>query len=441
MSRTQRFALGCCVLAAAACASEADPHVSATSSELSSVHLDLALRAVIAFNGLHGTPAAGVQPPPQPLADLGALLFFDKILGGEQNQACVSCHHPLTATGDGLRLSRGVGSSGVGRAREDGPGPIIPRNAPPVWNGILFDVQFWDGRVSEGADGVIRSPDGVETDVDTALWAQAKFPVTSVDEMRGTFMPHASNQALRDALAARVAAIPQYVELFSQVFGDETVTYTRIAEAMAAYEASLTPVDAPWFSYVRGARGAISTKAKRGALVFYGKGRCGLCHSGDRFTDLAFHNLGIPQFGPGKGDGADGQDDFGRERVTGRAADRYKFRTPTLINVDTHAPYGHDGAYASLEAIVRHHLDPVRALRHYDYDQGTLEPVFRSSLRPTAPLLATLDPLVAWPVHLSERELGDLLAFLATLTDEQATAQAVATIPSSVPSGLPIDQP
>ena len=378
---------------------------------------------------------------PRALADLGALLFFDKVLGGELNQACVSCHHPVTGTGDDLRLSRGVGSSGVGHAREAGPGALIPRNAPPVWNGILFDVQFWDGRVSKGADGVIHSPDGVVTDVATALDAQAKFPVTSTEEMRGTFLPGASNQVLRDALAARVAAIPRYVELFTQVFGDGAVTYTRIAQAIGAYETSLTPVDAPWFAYVRGNRHAISSKAKRGALVFYGKGRCAGCHSGDLLTDLDFHNIAIPQFGPGKGDGPDGHDDFGRERVSGQAADRYKFRTPTLINVDSHAPYGHDGAYATLEGIVRHHLDPVRALRRYRNDRGTLEEVYRATLRPTAPLLPTLDSRVSRPVHLSEHELEELLTFLSTLSDDQATAQAVATIPSSVPSGLPIDQP
>jgi cytochrome c peroxidase len=70
--------------------------------------------------------------------------------------------------------------------------------------------------------------------------------------------------------------------------------------------------------------------------------------------------------GPGKGDGFEEHDDYGRERVTGDANDRYKFRTPSLRNVALTGPWRHDGAYNTLEAVVRHHLAPEKSLNAYD---------------------------------------------------------------------------
>src|SRR5262249_33857266 len=158
-----------------------------------------------------------------------------------------------------------------------------------------------------------------------------EFPVTDGPEMRGSFMPGASNQDVRIELAARVAAIPEYAPLFTSAFGDANVTYTRIALAMSAYETSLLPLDTPWFTYVRGDKTALKDAAKRGALLFYGTAKCSRCHAGDMMTDQDFHNIGIPQFGLGEGDGPDTKDDFGRERVTNKKGDRYKFRTPPLV--------------------------------------------------------------------------------------------------------------
>ncbi|HBC55680.1 MAG TPA: hypothetical protein DCZ03_00815 [Gammaproteobacteria bacterium] len=70
----------------------------------------------------------------------------------------------------------------------------------------------------------------------------------------------------------------------------------------------------------------------------------------------------MPQIGPGRGNGLDGHDDFGREQVTGDPADRYKFRTPSLRNVALNAPYGHAGAFDSLRAVVEHHIDTLNSI-------------------------------------------------------------------------------
>ncbi|GAC1352450.1 MAG: hypothetical protein NVS3B20_10090 [Polyangiales bacterium] len=442
------------LLSAVGCAVQTEAPTESVSEADSTTTLDRQVKKIIAAHALTGRPAAGVVAPPPAKVELGKALFFDKILGGERNMACASCHHPRTATGDGLRLSRGVGASGVGTARlgKDSNGnflgSLVPRRAPATWNANLWQNQFWDGRIdavdlTNMAKG-FKTPSGVRMDVDSGVAAQSIFPITSEAEMRGKAFPGMSMVEVQTALAARVAAIPAYVSMFRAAFGDETVTIGRMGEAVGAYEASQIVVDTPWSQYIRtGGRASLSRAAKRGAVVFYEKAKCGSCHSGDLGTDLSYHNIAMPQFGPGKGDGADTHDDFGRERVTHLASDRYKFRTPTMINVATHKPYGHDGAYATLSGVIRHHLDPVAALAAYHNDSGSLEPEFVATLRPTEPLLAarTLDPLVGTPIALSSEEMADLIAFLDSQTDPKAKDFANrGFVPPNVPSGLPVDQ-
>ena len=177
---------------------------------------------------------------------------------------------------------------------------------------------------------------------------------------------------------------------------------------------------------------AISEAARRGALLFMLPTRvdganCLSCHRGDRFTDEQFHVLGMPQIGPGKGDGTTGTDDFGRFRVTANENDKYAFRTPSLLNVTETGPWGHAGAYTTLEAVVRHHLDPQAAFDNYDPNQ--LEASIISSGQTDFMADNTqkaLDKLAAnrlagipsiQNVTLTDQELGDLLEFLNTLTD------------------------
>lgn len=170
---------------------------------------------------------------------------------------------------------------------------------------------------------------------------------------------------------------------------------------------------------------------------------CATCHSGKFQTNHDFHAIAIPQIGPGKEDGYLGLDDFGRERVTGNRGDRYKFRTPTLRNVAVTGPWGHDGAYATLEGIVRHHADPVGMLSRYNTSQVVLPK--RADLEatdfavhrhgPSRAALAGANELR--PVTLSDEDVRDLVAFLGSLTDP-AALDLSSEIPTSVPSGLPV---
>ena len=311
----------------------------------------------------------------------------------------VSCHHPALGGGDDLALSVGVDAVnasgtaahnvlGLGRfAEEAGGDPLVPRNAPTVFNiGLWRESLFWDGRVARlnmggpgggGPNAPITTPDAAShTTADTTLpmgagltAAQARFPVTSVEEMRGEFSSDADNATLRAELAQRLANIDAWESAFETVYGDTTITYDRIADAMAEYEDSMIFVDNPWNAYVNGDNDAITAQQKRGAELFFtdipqGGAGCSRCHRGDFFTDEQHHVAGYPQIGHGKGnDSGNGtNNDFGRENITGDTSDRFHFRTPTLLNVAATAPYGHTGAYQTLEEVVAHYDSPNNAI-------------------------------------------------------------------------------
>lgn len=404
---------------------------------------DAALRALIAEQGLTGNPAADVDVPSieEPLAVLGRRLFFSKTLGGDEDAACVSCHHPMLGGGDGLPLSIGVGADdpdllGPGRTHPDGD-LTVPRNAPTTFNiGLWQNALFWDSRVEEVDDG-IRTPDtdfGVADDEAGAsiVEAQARFPVTSADEMRGfEFVEGGTNAELRTALEARLADDERWLAEFESVFGSPDVTYGRISEAIAAYESSQVFTDTPWRAYVEGDNGAIGEAAKRGALLFYGGAEeggvnCSGCHAGDFFTNESFTSICAPQIGRGKGDGATETHDFGRERETGDPDDRFAFRTPTLLNVAVTGPYLHSGAYDDLTDVVRHHLDPESAADNYDPTtaEGATAEDFEANTTEMIEFLEVSGRVISTfqaPIEYSERDVADLVAFLESLTDPCVT--------------------
>lgn len=153
--------------------------------------------------------------------------------------------------------------------------------------------------------------------------------------------------------------------------------------------------------------------------------------------------MAMPQIGPGKGDGASGHEDFGRERVTGEEADRFCFRTPTLRNVALTGPWGHTGAYNTLQAIVEHMLDPVESLVTYDQSQAVLPS--REDLDAVDFMVQDDPELVAdiavacegEAVSLRPRQVDQLMEFIQALTDPWSL-DLRDDVPESVPSGLAI---
>ena len=401
---------------------------------------------------------------------LGQLLFHDKELSGNRNISCASCHHTLLSTADGLSLSVGEGGAGLGPTRDTGMGADeiverVPRNAPAVFNlgASEFKVMFHDGRVEVNAEAPsgFDSPagDDLPLGLDNPVAVQAMFPPTSNTEMAGQedenrigyFAARGRVKAVWWLLAKRLRNIPEYVELFKEAFPTEItrrrdITFAHAANAIAAFEAvAWRSDDSPFDRYLRGDNYAMSRPQKRGMRWFFGKAGCSQCHGGVFQTDHDFHAVAWPQVGPGKGDGSDGHEDFGRERVTGDPQDRYKFRTPSLRNVALTAPYGHDGAYAELRDAVEHQLDPVAALNAYDGSQlvlpsrADLDAEDLIVMNDPVRVRAIADANELAPPNLTAEEIDELVAFLHALTDP-AMLNLTRTLPKAedLPSGLPL---
>jgi cytochrome c peroxidase len=380
------------------------------------------------------------------------MLVFDKILSGNRDISCMTCHLPPFATGDGRSLSIGQGGTGIGPARVHPTGAFIPRNAPSLFNVRALGSMFWDGRVSVDAGGTFHTPAGAQlSPAMTAVFefgpvsALGLFPVMSREEMRGfsgnelAAIPDDARPQIWQGLMARLGRIREYRRMFEEAYPGtrfRDMTFAHASNAMAAFlVARLSFTDSPWDRFLRGDDRALSGAQLDGARTFMSI-RCSLCHNGPAFTDNQFHNVAVAQLGPGEGDGPNGTDDFGRMRVTGADADRYRFRTSPLRNIALTGPYGHDGAFASVRDFIAHYSESDVKLR--SFDPLTLEALLQGTVQPTADaILATRDTILNGVV-LPDSVIDALTAFMGSLTDP-AARYLDRLIPERVPSGLRVD--
>ncbi len=416
---------------------------------------------------------------PQPLADtdflstskerveLGRLLFYDPVLSGNRNISCGTCHHHDHGTGDGLSLPVGEGGVGLATKRTVGEGVHrirrrVPRNAPPLFNLGAKDVRvlFHDGRLfhdDEQPSG-FRSPGGeyLPKGLTSIVAAQAMFPVTSETEMAGDLEENpvavardkAADGGFKEvwrALEEQVRKEKAYRPLFAKAYGDERIDMVRIANALGDFIIhEWRAIDTPFDAYLRGNQDALTQDQKRGMALFYGEAGCSVCHSGSLLADQDFHAIAMSPLG---GRSTRPFDpiirDRGRINFSDRNEDAWKFRTPMLRNVSATGPYGHSGAYRSLEAVVRHHLNPVESLRNYDRSQAILPEHgdhndFTALDNPqTVNAIAAANELGSQ--KLSDPQITDLVAFLKSLTDEQSLKGRLGR-PDQVPSGLTVEK-
>jgi cytochrome c peroxidase len=178
----------------------------------------------------------------------------------------------------------------------------------------------------------------------------------------------------------RIRSAPDYAAKFGAALAGKPIDIDAIAQAVAAFERTLEPGVAPFDRWVGGDEAAIPESAKRGVALFTGRAGCGACHSGWRFTDDQFHDIGTTTT------------DQGRGREVKDAAFSFAFKTPTLRSVALRAPYMHNASIATLADVVRH------------YEKGGIDRPSRS------PMLV--------PVQLTATERLDLVAFMETLTGD-----------------------
>lgn len=414
---------------------------------------DAQLRQILGQYGV--VPIGPVAPQDPAKVELGRALMFDKILSGNRDIACATCHTPAEHATDGLPLAIGTGGTGEGPGRTLGPGrAFVPRNAPTLLNsGLGLFYVFWDGRLARFGPTVPDVP--IQVFGENPLLVQGVLPVLNRAEMRGApgdldvFGNPNELAAIADtqpervwaAVMNRLLAIPGYVSLFQAAFpgrSTSSLSFRDAAEALAAFQiAELTRTDSPFDRYLKRDDAALTPEAKRGALLFFGEARCLSCHNGPLLGGRDFASSGVPQLGPGVGTGA--PLDRGRGELPNHQFYAFSFRVPPLRNVELTAPYFHNGTIPTLEAAVRHYIDVPRSLR--SFDPATLPAALQSSYhgdqRTIDTLLATLDFRLRTRLNLTDTQVSELVAFLQSLTDP-AARDLSGIIPASVPSGLPV---
>ncbi|HEX6737600.1 MAG TPA: cytochrome c peroxidase, partial [Vicinamibacteria bacterium] len=373
-------------------------------------------------------------------------------------------------------------------------GPRTQRRSPAVANTIFYPALMWTPRFVALSGNPFNSPqgfkfpppEGIITGEPTLLAAQGSLPATELveaagfngitespgpfterhfifDDGRGEVLPAPDatgfhNFPIQAAVERRLNAIPEYLELFGAVFnrgralppGGITISMRR--RAVAEFQTTLTAANAPLDRFARGYSAAMTEGQKRGALVFFGKGKCVSCHAvagnaNEMFSDFKAHRIAGPQvfpvFGVGTGnvifDGPDENEDFGFAQTEGDAALRYKFRTAPLRNLKAARAYFHNGAFGTLDAAIRHHLDVAASLRSYSASRNNLPPDLR--VGPFSAMLAAgVDPLLRTPIRLTNQEFTDLVAFVRDGLFDARVADFCRFIPDRVPSGMPLQK-
>ena len=332
--------------------------------------------------GLPKALTASVIPPGSPLTpaavSLGEKLFFESRLSGDGTVACATCHNPARAFTDGRPASIGI------------HGRVGQRNSPTILNALYNKTQFWDGRVN-------------------TLEQQAALPITNPFEMGSSSVA---------AAVSRIAGDRDYQARFKRAYGRD-VNAPDMLRAMATYERTLVSFDSPFDHFIAGDSNAISDSAKRGWGLFNTKARCNLCHALTEkaqdvtvFTDNDFHNIGIGilrhhvgplalqaehQLTQGHLETIDTaaieseMSVLGRFLVTKKKADIASFKTPDIRNIMVTAPYFHDGSMQTLWDV----------MDHYNKGDGIPNPWLDTDMHPLA---------------LTEPEINDMVAFLASLT-------------------------
>jgi len=247
------------------------------------------------------TPAVVTQPA---LVELGKKLYFDPRLSRSGFISCNSCHNLSMGGSDNL-------TSSIGHNWQKGP-----INAPTVLNSSMSVAQFWDGRARD-------------------LREQAGGPIANPKEMAYT----------HELVVEMLGSIPQYVNEFRLVFGPGPVDIDRATRAIAAFEETLVTPNSRFDRWLLGDASALTADERAGYDIFKSSG-CTACHNGPAAGGTSFRKMGLVE--PYRTDNPA----EGRMAVTGRDADRFSFKVPTLRNVELTYPYFHDGAAGTLTEAV-----------------------------------------------------------------------------------------
>ncbi|WP_153799934.1 cytochrome-c peroxidase [Foetidibacter luteolus] len=295
------------------------------------------------------TPAYKLENNPVTEAGfvLGRKLFYEPRLSRNNTISCGSCHIQSSAfTQHGHDVSHGIDDR------------LGSRNSPPIMNLAWSPLLMWDGGVFD-------------------LDLQPIVPITNHVEMDETV----------ENVISKLQQHPDYPGMFRQAFGSPEITTARLLKALSQFMVMCISSNSKYDSVVRGQGTVFTSDEQAGYEIF--KTKCSACHAEPLFTDNSFRNNGLS---------IANNNDEGRYTVTLNAADRYRFKVPSLRNLAYTAPYMHDGRFYTLDAVFDHYSRQVKNTPNLD---------------------ALLQRNGVLGITLTTAERVQLLAFLQTLNDRQ----------------------
>ncbi|WP_282079984.1 cytochrome-c peroxidase [Aquimarina algiphila] len=302
--------------------------------------------------------------------ELGKLLFHETATGGNpkvtSNKAmysCASCHHAAAGFSAGIRQGIGEAGSGFGI---NGNGRIIdpsiplnlvdiqPIRSPTILNVAYQDVMLWNGQF--GGTGTNAGTEANWTNIPENFLG---FEGVEIQAIKG-------QDVHRLLIDKDFVKDFNYKKLFNKAFPDvpksERYTKENAALAIAAYERTVLPNQSPWQKWLKGDFEALTKKEKKGARVFFGKGKCFKCHTGPALNDKKFYAFGMDDFDnsskaivldtPGFENVKKGRGGF-----TKKTKDNYKFKTPTLYNLIDNGFFGHGGTFTSVRDVIEYKIN------------------------------------------------------------------------------------
>ncbi len=309
------------------------------------------------------------QDPKNPIStakiDLGKLLFHETGIAlnpkkeeGIKTYSCASCHQAKAGFQSGLKQGIGEGGSGFGilgeartmNANYDSTNiDIQPIRSPTILNSAYQDVMLWNGQFG-----------GAKTNLGT----ESEWTAGTPKETNHLGFEGIETQAIAGLDVHRLKITsewiiehPAYKSLFDEAYPNLPIEerYTKLngALAIAAYERTVIASEAPFQKWLQGDNEALNENEKKGALLFFGKGKCYSCHSGPAFSGIGFHALGMNDL---SGDGVrsivDETTKKGRGGFTKNPAEDYAFKTPTLYNLKDVAFLGHGGSFKNVKEVI-----------------------------------------------------------------------------------------
>lgn len=356
----------------------------------------------------------------------GKALFESKILSGNNDISCINCHLDQFGSADGLPMGAGVLGSKEGDERYfDGKGILVQRNVFSLKGRAHKDFvnYFWDGKAQIQENKIVSQfGDELSQKFDSLFSVASILPLIERDEFVG--YDNEIEEAVGNKLyKKRYDSIGKVIRkrLLEKkdketaslsnklLLANINLTTFELADAgnllVKFFEKKFPCEISAWDKYLQGDLSALSKDQKKGAILFFGKGRCASCHSGTFFSDFDFHSIGTPQgfFGVHSR-----HRDIGRAGITNRVEDLYKFRTPPLTLVRETPPYGHSGAFKTLKSVIIHHFNPYEFYKvndtYYQSDYFDIGKIIGSR----SSVLTSID------IH-TEEEIDQLTNFLDTL--------------------------